>query len=64
LETGEGCCNHVEMACTCSDANYPATGIVARCGKLADRVLDDSRKVEFGEREAVGNTPAKLAVET
>jgi len=52
------------MACTCSDVNYPATGIVARCGKLADRVLDDSRKVEFGEREAVGNTPAKLAVET
>ena len=64
LEAGEGCCNHAEMACNCSDVNPPIPGIVKRCGKLADGVLDGSGKIEFGEREAVGNTSAKLAGET
>jgi len=52
------------MACNCSDVKSPTPGIVTRCGKLADGVLDGSGKIEFGEREAVGNTPAKLAGET
>jgi len=55
---------HAEMACNCSDVNCPTPGIVKRCAKLSDGVLDDSRKVEFSEREAEDNTPAKLAGET
>jgi len=64
LEAGEGCCNHAEMACNCSDVNSPTPGIVKRCGKPADEFLDGSGKMEFGEREAVGNTPSKMAGET
>jgi len=50
------------MACNCSEVNLPTPGrpIATRCGKFTDGTVEDSGKVEFGERETVDNTCSGL----